>query len=114
MFPHGMPLPIDHMLTPPTGKANSSSPTDWTFDTSGKVINLNMNAAFMLHILENLQFLQTVAELYADADYYFAHSFNSTLGSKASSLCLVRCALTPWATRVGPTVLVTQELAASV
>ena len=27
-FPHGMPLPIGHMLTPPTGKANSIPPTE--------------------------------------------------------------------------------------
>ena len=33
-FPHGMPLPIGHMLTPPTGKANSIRPTEgatWQF-----------------------------------------------------------------------------------
>ena len=27
-LPHGIPLPISHMLTPPTGKANSIPPTE--------------------------------------------------------------------------------------
>ena len=76
---------------------------DQTVDTSGWVINLNMNTAFkcVSHILGNLQFLQTVAELCADAHYYFANSFNTPWGSKASSICSVRWTLTPWATRVG-------------
>ena len=76
---------------------------DWTADTSGQVINLNINTAFKCipHILGSLQLLQTVAELYAYAHYYFAHSFNSPSGSKVSSMCPVRRALTPWATRVG-------------
>ena len=41
---------------------------DRTADTSGQVINLNMNTAFKCvpHILGGLQFLQTVAELCAD------------------------------------------------
>ena len=62
---------------------------DRTADTSGQVINFNTNTAFKCvpHILGNLQFLQTVAELCADAHYYFAHSFNSPRGSKASSMC---------------------------
>ena len=49
---------------------------DQTADTSGQVINLNMNTTFKCvpHILGSLQFLQTVAELCADAHYYFAHS----------------------------------------
>ena len=61
-------------------------------DTSGYVINSNTNTAFkcVSHMLGNLQFLQTVAELGADAHYYFAHSFNSPWGSKASSMCPVR------------------------
>ena len=64
---------------------------DRTADTSGQVINLNMNTAFkcVLYILVYLQYLQTVAELCADAHYYFAHSFNSPWGSKASSMYLV-------------------------
>ena len=53
------------------------------------------------HILRYLQFLQTVAELCADAHYYFAHSLNSPWGSRASSMCPVRRALIPWATRAG-------------
>ena len=63
-----------------------------TADTSGQVITLNMNIAFKCvpHILGSLQLLQTVAELCADAHYYFAHSFNSPWGSKASSMCPVR------------------------
>ena len=66
------------------------------------MINLNTNTAFrcISHILGNLQFLQTVAELCADVHYYFGHSFNSPWGSRASSICPVRYALTPWATRV--------------
>ena len=68
---------------------------DRTADTSGQVINLNTNTAFKCvpHILGYLQFLQTVAELCADAHYYFAHSLNSPRGSRASSMCPVRCAL---------------------
>ena len=31
--------------------------------------------------------LQTVEELCADAHYYFAHSFNSPWGTKATSIC---------------------------
>ena len=52
---------------------------DRTADTSGQVINLNTNTAFKYvpHMLGYLQFLQTVAELCADAHYYFAHSLNS-------------------------------------
>ena len=74
-----------------------------TTDTSGQVINLNTNTVLKCvpHILGYLQFLQTVTELCVDAHYYFAHSFNSPLGSKTSSMCLVRRAPTPWATRVG-------------
>ena len=47
---------------------------DGTVDTSGEVINLNMNTAFkcVSHILGNLQLLQTVAELCADGHYGFA------------------------------------------
>ena len=47
---------------------------DQTVDTSGQVINLNMNTAFkcVSHILEHPQ---TVAKLCAH--YYFAHSLNS-------------------------------------
>ena len=37
-----------------------------------------------MHILGNLQFLETVAEICADAHYYFPHSI--PWGSKASSL----------------------------
>ena len=76
---------------------------DRTVDTSGQVINLNTNTAFkcVLHILGYLQFLQTVAELCADAHYYFAHSLNSPWGSRASRMCPVRRVLTPWATRAG-------------
>ena len=74
-----------------------------TVNTSGQVINLNTNTAFKCvpHILGYLQFLQTVAELCADAHYYFAHSLNSPWGSNASSMCPVRHILTSWATRVG-------------
>ena len=94
-------------IKPPTPSFERSFITaltgDWTIDTSGKVINLNTNTTFKCvpHILGYLQFLQMVAALCANAHYYFAHSFNSPWGSKASSMCPVRCALTPWATRVG-------------
>ena len=70
---------------------------DRTADTSGQVNNLNTNTAFKCvpHILGYLLFLQTVAELCADAHYYFAHSLNSPWGSRASSMCPVRRVLTP-------------------
>ena len=70
---------------------------DRTATPSGQVINLNMNTALKCvpHILGSLQLLQTVAELCADAHYYFAHSFNSPRGSKASSMCSVRRTLKP-------------------
>ena len=50
---------------------------DQTADTSGQVINLNKDTALKCvpHILGYLQFFQTVAELCADAHYYFAHYF---------------------------------------
>ena len=94
----------------PTIQLSRSAPTIFCIsvlyraaDTSDQVINLNTNTAFKCvpHILGNLQLLQTVAELCADAHYYFAHSLNSHCGSKASSMCPVRRALTPWSTRVG-------------
>ena len=47
-----------------------------------------------LHLI--FSFMQTVAKLCADANYYFTHSFNSASGSRA-----FRRALTLWATRVG-------------
>ena len=63
----------------------------------------NMNTVFKCvpHILGNLRFLHTVAELCANPYYYFAYSFYFPWGSKASSICPMRRALTPWATRVG-------------
>ena len=45
--------------------------------------------------------LQTAVEYCAIEHYYFAHSVNSPWGSTASSMCPVRCSLTPQATRVG-------------
>ena len=70
---------------------------DLSINTSGQVINFNMNTTFkcVSPILGNLQLLQTVEELCANAQYYFAHSFNSPWGSKASSMAPVRRALTP-------------------
>ena len=87
-------------IEPPTTSFEQSFITaltgNRTVDTSGQVINLNMNTAFKgrYHILGYLQFLQTVAELCADAYYYFAHSLNFPWGSKASSMCPVRRVLT--------------------
>ena len=58
---------------------------DRTADTSGQVINLNMNTAFkcVSHLLGYLQFLQMVAELYADAHYYFCSLFQFLLGKQS-------------------------------
>ena len=73
---------------------------------------LNMNTAFkcISHILGNLQLLPTVEEFCADAHYYFAHSFNFPWGSKASSMCPVRRALTRRATMVRLSCLATYVL----
>ena len=81
---------------------------DQTVETSNQVINFNTNTAFkcLPHILGNLEFLQTVADLCADAHYYFAHSFNFPWGNQ----CPVRRALTPRATRIGKTVKLIQTI----
>ena len=63
----------------------TASSGDRTADTSAQVINLNMNTALKCvpHILRSLQFLQMVAELCADAHYYFAQIFQFPLGKQS-------------------------------
>ena len=55
----------------------------------------------LAHILGNLYLLQTIAELCADAHYYIllTLSIPPWKAKLHSSICPVRCAFTPWATR---------------
>ena len=66
-------------MKPPLLGIDDHPRQDQAMNTSGQVINLNMNNAFKCvpHILGNLHLLQTAAELCANAHYNFAHSSNS-------------------------------------
>ena len=55
----------------------------------------SMGFIFYTDTNSDISFLQTVAELWADAHYYFVQSLNSPWGSRASSMCPVRHILTP-------------------
>ena len=86
---------------PPTPSFERLFITALTGDTSGYVINLNMNTAFKMLISYPRK-----SAVFADSSralcrctLLFCSLFNSP--SKASSRCPVRHALTPWATRVG-------------